>query len=182
MKILVIGGTYFVGRHLVQKALAQGHEVTLFNRGKKANVFPNVEQLHSDRDKDVSVLKDKSFDAVIDTCAYIPRHVEMLTDVLDTKRFVFISTISVYADPIPPYAAEGAPLAKLVEPTEEITNEGYGGLKVLWLQSPSRMRSLFVLVLLWVQKITQTVFLTGFGVPRKVVTCSCHQWIYPYNL
>ncbi len=132
MKLLIIGGTRFVGRHLVDEALHGGHDVTLFNRGKNSSIFPNVTQLHGDRDKDVSVLKEKSFEAVIDTCGYIPRHLQMVADVLpDVSLYVFISTISVYADPIPLHADEDAPLAKLEEPTEEITNESYGALKVL---------------------------------------------------
>jgi 2'-hydroxyisoflavone reductase len=132
MNLLVIGGTRFVGRHLVEEALRRGHEVTLFNRGKNASVFPNVAQLHGDRDKDVSALEGKSFDAVIDTCGYIPRHLQMTAEVLkDVPLYVFISTISVYADPLPVHADENAPLAKLEQPTEEVTNETYGALKVL---------------------------------------------------
>jgi 2'-hydroxyisoflavone reductase len=132
MKLLVIGGTRFVGRHLVEVALQRGHSVTLFNRGKNADVFPTVEQLHGDRDKDVSALERKSFDAVIDTCGYIPRHLQMMADVLQTiPLYVFISTISVYADPLPVHADENAPLAKLEQAGEEVTNESYGALKVL---------------------------------------------------
>jgi 2'-hydroxyisoflavone reductase len=132
MKLLVIGGSRFVGRHLVEEALWRGHNVTLFNRGKNANVFPKVEQIHGDRDKDVSSLKGQSFDAVIDTCGYIPRHLQMVADVLlDVPLYVFISTISVYADPIPLHADENARLAKLEQPSEEVTNESYGALKVL---------------------------------------------------
>jgi 2'-hydroxyisoflavone reductase len=132
MKLLIIGGTRFVGRHLVDEALARGHEVTLFNRGQHADVFPKVTQIHGDRDKDVGVLKGKMFDSVIDTCGYIPRHLEMIADVLpDVPLYVFISTISVYADPIPLHADEQAPLATLKEPTEQVTNESYGALKVL---------------------------------------------------
>jgi 2'-hydroxyisoflavone reductase len=130
MNLLIIGGTRFVGRHLVEEALRRGHNVTLFNRGKNASVFPNIEQLHGDRDKDVSLLKGKTFDAVIDTCGYIPRHVQMVADVLDAPLYVFISTISVYADPLPLHADENAPLATLKEPTEQVTNETYGALKV----------------------------------------------------
>jgi 2'-hydroxyisoflavone reductase len=132
MNLLVIGGTRFVGRHLVEAALQRGHNVTLFNRGKNASVFPNVEQIHGDRDKNVSALEGKSFDAVIDTCGYIPRHLQMTADVLrDVPLYVFISTISVYADPIPIHADENATLARLEQATEEVTNESYGPLKVL---------------------------------------------------
>jgi 2'-hydroxyisoflavone reductase len=131
MRILVIGGTRFVGRHLVEEALQRGHTVTLFNRGKNSSIFPNVESLQGDRDKDVSILKDKSFDAVIDTCGYIPRHLQMMTEVLqDIPLYIFISTISVYADPLLVHADEDAPLARLEHSTEEVTNESYGALKV----------------------------------------------------
>jgi 2'-hydroxyisoflavone reductase len=131
MKLLVIGGTRFVGRHLVEEAVQRGHELTLFNRGKNADAFPLLEQRHGDIDKDVSLLKGKSFDAVIDTCGYIPRHVQMIADVLAVPHYVFISTISVYADSIPLYADEKSPLATLKETTEQVTNETYGALKVL---------------------------------------------------
>ncbi len=132
MKLLIIGGTRFVGRHLVEEALQRGHNITLFNRGRNSSVFPKVEQLHGDRDKDVSVLGGKSFDAVIDTCGYIPRHLQMVADVLQSvPLFVFISTVSVYTDPIPLHANERSPLAILKKPTEQVTNESYGALKVL---------------------------------------------------
>ena len=136
MRLLVLGGTRFVGRHLVELALAGGHEVSLFTRGKtNADLFPQVEHLHGDRETgDYEALKGKTWDAVIDTCGYIPRAVRQAGDVLkdSVDRYLFISTISVYDDPVQAGADETAPLKQLTdEATEEVTGETYGGLKVL---------------------------------------------------
>jgi 2'-hydroxyisoflavone reductase len=135
MKILVIGGTLFVGRHLVEAALAQGHEVTLFNRGQhNADLFPAVEKLRGDRDGGLDVLSGRQWDVVIDTCGYVPRLVrasaEHLSDAVG--RYVFISTISVYRDTSRPGQDESASLGTLEdETTESVTGETYGPLKVL---------------------------------------------------
>jgi len=137
MKILVIGGTRFVGRHFVEAALANGHEITLFNRGQSnADLFPNVENLQGDRtsDEGLAVLKGKHWDAVVDTCGYVPgvvrKSAELLKDAVGI--YLFISTISVYDDIMQPRADENAKLQTLADPTvEEVTNETYGGLKVL---------------------------------------------------
>src|SRR3954462_9235872 len=76
MKILVIGGSSFVGRHIVQNALDRGHEVTLFNRGKTdPGAFPAAEHLTGDRNGDLSELAGRSWDATLDVCAYLPRQV-----------------------------------------------------------------------------------------------------------
>ncbi len=137
MKILVIGGTRFVGRHFVEAALANGHEITLFNRGQSnADLFPNVANLQGDRtsDADLAALKGQHWDAVIDTCGYAPSIVrktaELLRDAVDI--YLFVSTISVYDEIMQPNADENAKLQTLADPTkEEVTNETYGGLKVL---------------------------------------------------
>lgn len=134
MKILIIGGTQFVGRHLADAALARGHELTLFNRGRNADVFPQVETLRGDRDGDgLNVLKGRTWDAVIDTCGYVPRIVrqsaELLADAVE--RYVFVSTLSVYADFKTPGLAEHSPLGVLEDPSvEEINGNTYGPLKV----------------------------------------------------
>ena len=74
MRILLLGGTRFVGRHLVQEALARGHSITLFNRGKtNLGLFPNVETRIGDRDGGLKALEEGTWDAVIDTCGYVPR-------------------------------------------------------------------------------------------------------------
>ena len=139
MKLLIIGGTRFVGRTVTEAALAKGHEVTLFNRGNtNPELFPEAEKLHGDRIQadDLAVLKGRTWDAVIDTCGYVPRAVELLTSVLadSVGLYTFISTISVYAEEIytTPGMDETGPLVTLEdETTEEVTGETYGGLKVL---------------------------------------------------
>jgi 2'-hydroxyisoflavone reductase len=135
MKILIIGGTRFLGRHVVDAALQKRHEVTLFNRGKSnPGLFPQVEQLRGDRAGDMQILANRKWDAVIDTCGYVPRVVRKSAELLagNVGIYVFISTLSVYAD----FSAEGlnesSPIGKLEdETTEEITGETYGPLKVL---------------------------------------------------
>src|SRR5574339_1086719 len=101
MKILILGGTKFLGRHLVDAALAAGHEVTLFNRGKtNPTLFPNVETILGDREHDIEKLSGREWDAVIDVAGYLPRIVRLSVDSLarSVKRYVFISSISAYAD------------------------------------------------------------------------------------
>ncbi len=137
MRILVIGGTRFVGRHFVEAARAAGHTITLFHRGKTgSDVFSDLETIHGDRNQaaDLDQLRGKTWDVVLDTCAYVPRHVRMLTDVIrdGTSHYILISTISVYSDPVTPGADEDAPVITLDDPTtEEVTGQTYGGLKVL---------------------------------------------------
>lgn len=135
MKILIIGGTQFVGRHLAEAALARGHALTLFNRGRSsAELFPDAEHFVGDRDGDgLNVLKGRTWDAVIDTCGYVPRIVrqsaELLADAVE--RYVFISTISVYAGFQTPGLAEDSPLGTLEDPSvEEVSGTTYGPLKV----------------------------------------------------
>lgn len=135
MKILVLGGTVFLGRHIVESALARGHEVTLFNRGQhNPDLFPEVEKLRGNRDGDLLALEGHHWDAVIDTSGYLPRVVRQSAEMLKDKTnlYAFISTISVYADETATGQDESAPLATLQDDSvEEITGETYGGLKVL---------------------------------------------------
>src|SRR5437868_2476182 len=129
MRILVLGGTQFLGRHTVDVALARGHEVTMFNRGQtRPELFPDVEKLRGDRDGDLGALSGREFDAVVDTSGYVPRIVRETIDALgDVGHYSFVSAISVYADaPSPP--TETSPVAELKEPTEE-WREAYGELK-----------------------------------------------------
>ena len=140
MKILILGGTQFVGRHLADAALAHGHELTLFNRGtKSAGLFSDTEHLTGDRDGDgLEVLRGRTWDAVLDTCGYLPRVVRQSAALLAETvfRYVFISTISVYAEFATPNQDETAPLGVLDNAgTEEQTNETYGPLKVLCEQA-----------------------------------------------
>ncbi len=135
MKILILGGTKFLGRHLVDAALAAGHEVTLFNRGKtNPTLFPNVETIIGDRELDTGKLAGRQWDAVIDVAGYLPRIVRLSAEALknSVKKYVFISTISVYAEFSKVGINEEDPVGKLQDETiEEITGETYGPLKAL---------------------------------------------------
>ena len=138
MRLLVIGGTRFVGRHVVEAALAAGHDVTLFHRGSGADdPFEQAEHRHGDRDGDLAALAEGEWDATIDVCAYLPRQVRALGDALGLAggrggRYVLVSSISAYADTDGPGATEDSPLAVLEnEDTQEVTGETYGGLKAL---------------------------------------------------
>lgn len=134
MKILIIGGTRFLGRHLVESALARGHEVTLFNRGKSnPDLFKQVQTIRGDREKDLDQIAGV-YDAVIDTCGYFPRIVRMSAEALKGKArsYVFISSISVYAGFSKIGINESDPVGKIEDETiEEITGESYGPLKAL---------------------------------------------------
>jgi 2'-hydroxyisoflavone reductase len=135
MRILMIGGTRFIGRHVVTAALARGHDVTLFHRGRTGpDLFPEVEHRLGDRDSDLSALADGEWDATVDTCAYVPRQVQTLADVLGDRggHHLLVSSVSAYAAPEGPGLTEDSPLAELDDPTvEEVTDQTYGGLKVL---------------------------------------------------
>jgi 2'-hydroxyisoflavone reductase len=134
VKILVVGGTKFVGRAFVEEAIRRGHDVTVFHRGStEPNGFPNVRHLHGDRDGGLDALAGTRWDAALDTCAYIPRLVRELASVIgDTlDHYTFVSTLSVLGDPIPAGATEETPVFGPPFPdTEDITNETYGPLKV----------------------------------------------------
>ncbi|MEE9395357.1 MAG: twin-arginine translocation signal domain-containing protein [Planctomycetota bacterium] len=100
LKILILGGTKFVGPALVAAAAARGHTVTLFNRGRtNPHLFPELEKLKGDRNNDLKSLKSRVFDAVIDTSAYLPNQAELSAAALkDSSFYLFISSISVYPD------------------------------------------------------------------------------------
>ena len=139
MRILVIGGTRFLGRHLVEAALARSHEVTLFNRGKSnPDLFPQLETIIGDREHDINKLEGRIWDAVIDVAGYLPRIVRLSAEVLKAYvgRYVFISSISVYGDFKKVGIDESDPVGKLQDETiEEITGETYGPLKALCEQT-----------------------------------------------
>jgi 2'-hydroxyisoflavone reductase len=142
MKLLILGGTQFVGLHITQSAIARGHEVTLFNRGSK-NPFPNLETIIGDRDPKIgdgltgleaAVKAGRTWDAVIDVNGYVPRIVRASSELLESavKRYVFISSVSVYANLSQPSADENATLIELEDKTtENLEGLNYGGLKVL---------------------------------------------------
>ena len=134
LRILILGGTGFIGPHMVREALRRGHEVSLFNRGRtNSTLFPDLELLVGDRDNQLDALKGRRWDAVIDNSGYVPRHVADSARLLsgNADHYVYISTISVYAsfeDPLD----EDAPLATMDDETvEEVTYETYGPLKAL---------------------------------------------------
>lgn len=135
MKLLIIGGTIFLGRHLVDAARARGHEVTLFNRGRhNPDLFPAVEKLRGDRDGGLAPLRGRRWDAVIDTCGSFPRVVrasaELLADAVG--HYTFISSMSVYADLSVPGVDEQSPVGTMPDETvEEVTGETFGPLKAL---------------------------------------------------
>lgn len=141
MKILVLGGTSFVGRAIVEEALTRGDELTLFSRGRTGtDLFPEVARLTGDRETgDYASLGGTDWDAVVDVSAYVPRHVAQAADVLAgaTGRYLLISTGSVYALPASNdmgsadgVVDESAPRLAPELGTEEVTGRTYGPLKV----------------------------------------------------
>ncbi|HZN55949.1 MAG TPA: NAD-dependent epimerase/dehydratase family protein [Candidatus Polarisedimenticolaceae bacterium] len=131
-KILILGGTAFLGPQVVDAARARGHVLTLFNRGKtNPGLFPDVEKLRGDRDGDLKSLEGRSWDAVVDTSGFVPRLVTMSASLLapNVKQYVFISTISVFAEGIKPQTAENGPLATMPDETSEDIGKYYGALK-----------------------------------------------------
>jgi 2'-hydroxyisoflavone reductase len=136
MKLLLLGGTRFLGRHMVDAALARGHTVTTFTRGEHDDVLPeSVERLRGNRDGDLVALEGRRWDAVIDTSGYVPRVARAAAELLAgaTDRYAFISSISAYRD-FPAVAGidERSPVGTLQdEAVEEVNGETYGPLKAL---------------------------------------------------
>ena len=134
LNILVLGGTGFIGPHMVREALRRGHSVTLFNRGRTNNtLFPDLETIKGDRDNGLDGLTDRQWDVVIDNSGYVPRHVRDSARLLapNVSHYLFVSTVSVYAG-FAGDSDENGPLATIAdESVEEVTGETYGALKVL---------------------------------------------------
>ena len=136
MKLLVLGGTKFLGRAIVDAALAGEHELTLFNRGEtNAGLFPEVEQLHGDRDGGLDALGGREWDAVVDTCGYFPRIVRLSAEALagHVGAYCFVSSVSVYAD-LSGVVNEESPVGTLDDESLEEFGAGferYGPLKAL---------------------------------------------------
>lgn len=164
MKLLILGGTRFVGRHLVTAALARNHEITLFNRGKHPSAaLTSVETIYGDRNSDLAKLQGRRWDAVVDTCGYLPRTVRASVEILShsVDRYVFISSLSVYADVSVFGIDETAPIATLtseqLEKANEIDSSGqasavtygemYGGLKALCEQAAEEVLPNRVLII-----------------------------------
>jgi 2'-hydroxyisoflavone reductase len=135
LKILILGGTGFIGPHQVETALGRGHQVSIFNRGKTApNMFPQVENLIGDRDNDLGALKGRKWDAVIDNSGYIPRWVRQSAVALkpNVGQYLYMSSLSVYADNSVIGLTEKGQRLKLEDPTtEERSPQTYGGMKAL---------------------------------------------------
>jgi 2'-hydroxyisoflavone reductase len=144
VKALILGGTLFVGRHLVEAALERGDEVTIFNRGRTGDqLYRDVEHLRGDRDAgDLEALRGRTWDAVFDTSARVPRWVGDSARLLaeNIEHYSFVSSCSVYAETSTPGTNEESPVHRLDdESTEEITSpEVYGGLKVLCEKTAER--------------------------------------------
>ncbi|HEY3962350.1 MAG TPA: SDR family oxidoreductase [Gaiellaceae bacterium] len=131
MKLVVLGGTKFLGRHVVDAALARGDEVTIFTRGQtNPDLYPGVEHLAGDRDGKLDALAGRTWDGVVDTSGYVPRVVrqsaELLRDAIG--RYVFVSSVSAYGDHSTPLT-ESSPLARLEDPLTEEVEAAYGALK-----------------------------------------------------
>jgi 2'-hydroxyisoflavone reductase len=135
MNLLIIGGGKFVGRATVEAALARGHSVTVFNRGKTTTeVISGVEWIKGDRDGDLAELGGKSWDAVIDVCAYYPRQVEALLKALKGRigHYTLVSTVAVYANFGEPDRDEASPMLPPIDGAQEtFTSETYGPFKAM---------------------------------------------------
>jgi len=141
LRILVLGGTGFLGPAAIDAALARGHSVTMFNRGKtRPELYPQVAKLHGDRDpkKDngLKELESGRWDVVIDNSGYYPRHVKASAALLSSRcrHYIYISSVSAYAEPNPINGREDAPLAAMPDPrVEEMGRayENFGPLKAL---------------------------------------------------
>ncbi len=132
MRLLVIGGTRFVGRHVVEAALRRGHEVTLVHR-TATDLFPGAEHVLADRDGDLAALVGRTFDATVDMCAYFPRQVRHVVGALGERagRYLLISSTSVYAEPAGPAFDESSPTVPAAgDDVDAVTDTTYGPLKV----------------------------------------------------
>ncbi len=132
MSILILGGTGFIGPHVVRHALARGHEITLFNRGRtNTHLFPGVEKLVGDRNTDLTALQGRRWDAVLDNSGYTPHQVGLSVDLLKgaADQYLFTSTRAVYTDFTASVMDEDAPIGPRDLPESEWT--AYGPAKVL---------------------------------------------------
>jgi nucleoside-diphosphate-sugar epimerase len=135
LKVLIFGGTGFIGPHFVRELRDGGHKLTLFNRGKRnPGLFPDVETLLGDRNEasSVDLLRGREWDVVVDDSGYFPRQVRASVDALKdhVQHYIYVSSISAYADLTPAGIDEDYKLAPLEDPdAKEITEKNYGGLK-----------------------------------------------------
>jgi 2'-hydroxyisoflavone reductase len=147
VRILILGGTQFVGREIALELLRRGHEITLFNRGTRAPPSAEIEVIAGDRRRDLARLSGRTWDACVDTSGYVPGQVGAAAALLAPRiaHYTFISTLSVYADSGAAEFDESSPVAiidtgevkrlELVEPTvpnpAAAYGDGYGALKAL---------------------------------------------------
>jgi 2'-hydroxyisoflavone reductase len=133
MKVLIIGGTRFLGRHLAESFKKNSHSVTLFHRGKTAvkGSDAGFHEIIGDRNSDLSLLEDSTWDVVVDTCGYFPKQVQSAAAVLEklTGSYIFVSSVSVYEDQSVRYITESAKTAELTNPDVTEIGEHYGALK-----------------------------------------------------
>ena len=135
LRILILGGTNFIGPHQVRAAVARGHEVTLFNRGiTNPDLFPELETLIGDREGDLDALAGRQWDVVIDNPANIPRWVRLSAAALEGSvgRYVFVSSTGVYVPYLTTDIREDAPTDTIEDPeTEVVDGRTFGALKAL---------------------------------------------------
>ncbi len=141
LKILILGGTRFIGLHMTELAIARGHALTFFNRGKThTDRYPGIERIKGDRNGEIDGLKNREWDVVIDNSGYVPRHVRMSAELLQpaVKLYVFTSSISVYPNFSVP-RDETSPVGKLAdESVEKVDGDTYGPLKALCEQAVTK--------------------------------------------
>lgn len=142
LKILILGGTRFIGLHMTELAIARGHTLTFFNRGKThTDRSTEIERIKGDRNGEIDGLKDREWDVVIDNSGYVPRHVKLSAELLapKVKQYVFTSSISVYPNFSVP-RDESSPVGKLPDETvEKVDGDTYGPLKALCEQAAQRV-------------------------------------------
>lgn len=145
LKILILGGTAFLGPSVIHEARARGHEITLFNRGRtNADMFPDLERLVGDRDGQLDALRGRQWDVCLDNSGYIPRMVKESAELLapNIGQYIFVSSISVFADFSQRGLNESSPVAVITDEQiaaaktqKDITGENYGALKALCEQA-----------------------------------------------
>jgi 2'-hydroxyisoflavone reductase len=135
VRVLILGGTKFLGRAVVDAALERGDELTLFNRGEtNPELYPEVEKLRGNRDGDLSALEGRDWDVVVDPSGYLPRVVRRSAELLADRvgHYVYVSSISVYGDFSEPAREDETPLIRLDDMSDEsLEGDRYGGFKAL---------------------------------------------------